>query len=222
MSAPDASPAGPRGGWLRGLGIGALVLLLGGLAFLGGLLATAAVRLYDRATADSSTTTVRPAAHVITAVRDLVRFETTTFHVERVIDLTEEQKRFYGMVPAQDAILLVAAADVTAGFDLSKLGDDDIEIDGDGRGVTLRLPAPEILSTELDPENTYVHTRKTDILARRREDLESRARAEAVRELRGAAERGGILLRARESGTRSMTALLRALGFERVEITFRD
>ncbi len=41
---------------------------------------------------------VRPTPSVITAVRDLARLETAEVHVEKVVDLTDRQSRFFGLI----------------------------------------------------------------------------------------------------------------------------
>jgi len=224
--APDASPPTPgsptsRPTWVRGLLIALLVAVLAGVAFFGGAVVSAGFGLFGALRESHEETTVRPQPSVVTAVRDLSRLETTSFHIERVIDLSEKQSRFWGWVESKDAILLVAAADITAGVDLSKLRDEDVRADPVQRTVKLTLPPPEILTTDLDNERTYVHTRNTDVLAVRKEDLESRARQEAEASLRDAALDGGILDRAKVSAEKSIEALLRSFGYEEVEIRWR-
>src|SRR6185503_8569356 len=58
---------------------------------------------------------------VITQVRELSRLEGVSYHVERVVDLKDEQRTLLGMVSANDAILLVASGEVVAGVDLAEL-----------------------------------------------------------------------------------------------------
>src|SRR4029453_16661700 len=65
--------------------------------------------------------TARPTASVIMAIRDLGRPETASYHIERVIDLRDRQERLFGLMQGEDAILLVAAADVIAGIDLTEM-----------------------------------------------------------------------------------------------------
>ena len=98
-----------------------------------------------------------------------------------------------GLIESEDALLLVAVANVTAGVDLQKLTADDIDVDKVSGRVRIQLPAPEILSAALDNEHTYVHTRRTGLLAQRKEDLETRARVEAERALIEAARQTWIL-----------------------------
>jgi Protein of unknown function (DUF4230) len=169
----------------------------------------------------SVTTTVRATPDVLRAVRDLARLESVSFHMERVIDLRETQQRAFGLLEAEDAILLVASADVTAGVDLSTLTDGDVVIDARRTHATLTLPHARVLSTRLDAEHTFVHSRTTDLFARRQEQLESRARREAERSLEAGAIEAGILRRAEENAARTLSGLVRALGVGVVEVRWR-
>jgi hypothetical protein len=166
-----------------------------------------------------SVTVIRPSADVVTAIRDLSRLESAQYHVERVLDLTDKQTRLFGLIEAKDAILLVAAGDVTAGIDLAELGPGDVVADPEARRARIVLPPPKILSAKLDNERTYVHTRTTDTLARRAESLETRARQEAERSIEEAARASGILERAGKNAARTVESLVRALGYTDVEVT---
>ena len=169
----------------------------------------------------SSVTVVRPTANVLSKIQELRRLESVSFHMERVIDLTEKQSQLFGLVESEDAILLIAVADVRAGVDLAKLGPGDVAVDIEKRMARIALPPAEIFGAALDGEKTYVHTRKTGVLARRRENLETRARQEAERTLAEAAREAGILARAEENATRAVRELVRSLGYERVEVSVR-
>jgi hypothetical protein len=168
--------------------------------------------------ASSAVTVVRPLPNVLLAVRDLARLETVSFHMERVIDLSEKQSRLFGLVESEDAILLIAVADVVAGVDLQKIGEGEIQFDAQRKTAKVTLPKAEIFHVALDNEHTYVHTRKTGLLARRQETLESRARAEAERTLTEAAKEAGIQRQAAENARRVVERLVRSLGYEQVEI----
>jgi len=193
----------------------ATVMLAAGLSF------WVALRLHvlTLPAMSSEQTLVRPLPNVLLAVRDLARIESVSFHMERVIDLTEKQSRLFGLIESQDAILLVAVADVSAGIDLGKLAASDVDADPKTRYVRVRLPAPEIFHVTFDKEHTYVHSRNTDLLARRKENLETKARNEAESALLDAAREAGILQRAGENARRVVEGLARSLGYEDVEVT---
>ena len=169
----------------------------------------------------SSVTIVHPTPNVLIAVKDLARLESASFHMERVIDLTDKQSHLFGLVQSEDAILLVAVADVSAGVDLQQLKADDIVVDAAEKRVTLTLPAPEVFHAELDNSKTYVHTRHTGALAARKENLETRARQEAEHSLIEAALQAGLLSRASENARRAVEGLVRGLGYSQVEVSVR-
>jgi len=169
----------------------------------------------------SSVTIVQPTANVLLAVKDLARLESASFHMERVIDLTDKQSMLFGLVQSEDAILLVAVADVSAGVDLLQLKADDIVVEAPQKRVTLTLPAPEVFHAELDNSKTYVHNRHTGALATRKENLETRARQEAERSLIEAALQAGLLARASDNARRAVEGLVRGLGYEQVEVKVR-
>jgi hypothetical protein len=156
---------------------------------------------------------------VLLAVRSLSRLETVAYHMERVIDLKHRQPRMFGLVGAEDWILLIAVGDVIAGIDLAKLRDGDVIVEekpGERR-VRIRLPAAEVLSASLDNKRTYVHTRKTDMMADRSDQIETRARRLAEDSIREGALSSGILERARQGAEQTLSVLIRSLGFDQVE-----
>jgi Protein of unknown function (DUF4230) len=169
----------------------------------------------------SSVTVVRPTPDVLVAVRDLARLESASFHMERVIDLSDKQSKMWGLINTEDAILLVAVAEVTAGIDLQKLTAADVTVDPARRTARIELPAPEVLHAALDNDKTYVHSRKTGTLAERHENLESRARKEAERTLIESAQQAGLLKRAAENARRTVEALVHSLGYDKVEVSVR-
>jgi len=171
--------------------------------------------------ASSSVTVVRATPDVLIAVRDLARLESASFHMERVIDLSDKQSKLWGMINTEDAILLVAVAEVSAGIDLQKLTAADVVVDPARRTARINLPAPELLHAALDNDKTYVHSRKTGTLADRRDNLETRARQEAERTLVESARQAGLLNRAADNARRTVEALVHSLGYDSVEVTVR-
>ena len=164
----------------------------------------------------SSAIEVKPTPNVIVAVRDLARLETADYHIERVIELADAQSRFFGLLRAKDALLLVAVGDVVAGIDLAKLADSDVTVDWPKHAVRIHLPAAEVFSVAIDNARTHVVSRETDAFATRQEALEGRARSEAEGSMRAASIEAGVLDRAKASGERAVRDLLRALGFETI------
>ncbi|MET0285512.1 MAG: DUF4230 domain-containing protein [Polyangiales bacterium] len=213
------SPPGRR--WVL-LGIAVAVVAVA--AFAGSMLTTFAVQMFagKSLAASTVTTEVRGGAAVISAIRDLATLESASYHMERVIDLRDRQSHLFGLFESQDAILLVAAADVVAGIDLQSMRDGDITFDDVRHTAWVTLPQPIILSSRLDSDNTYVHSRRTDQLAVPAHNLETRARQVAEQTLRDAAIDAGLLARARGNASVTIKTLLHSLGFESVEVAFRS
>lgn len=169
--------------------------------------------------ATTTATVVRSQPNVLVAITDLARLESVSFHMERVIDLSEKQSRLFGLVQGEDAILLVAVAEISAGIDLGKMSNRDVTTSADLSRAEVHLPAPEIFHVALDNSHTYVHSRKTDLLARRQEALESRARSEAEKVLLDGAKEAGILRQAGDNARRVVEGLVRSLGYREVVVT---
>ena len=212
-SRPPAAPAVFRGPPLWPV-VGVLALLAAG---------TLAYLVTSRAPPKDlgDTITTKPSATLLVAVREVGRLETTEVRVEKVIDLTDTQSHFFGLVEGTDAILLVAAGDARLGVDLDKLGEGDVEIDPTTKVATIRLPPIEVLSTELDEQRTYVYSRETSVLAKRNEHLETKARQEAVAAIAKAATEGDVQIRARAQAERELRSLATALGASDVKFVWR-
>jgi len=167
-------------------------------------------------------TSVRSTPSVVVAVRDLARLESAEYHVERVIDVRDRQSLLFGLIKTQDAILLVAVGEVSAGVDLADLRDGDVVADPGHGTARITLPPARVLLTRLDNERTWVYSRTTDLLAQRHEDLETRARQEAERTLERSAIESGIIARARTNAENTVAALVHSLGYANVTVTTRD
>ncbi|HEX7190858.1 MAG TPA: DUF4230 domain-containing protein [Thermoanaerobaculia bacterium] len=155
---------------------------------------------------------------IVTRVQSLNRLETVAMRITHVATV----KQTYKWVPdalGGDTLTLLAAGDVIAGFDFSKLTEDDVTRDASG-GVVLHLPAPEILVTRLDNSATRVINRNTGMLRREDPDMESRARVHVENMIRDEALKNGILKQAEDNGQKVLAELLHTLGFQRVRFMF--
>lgn len=152
---------------------------------------------------------------VIKQIRSLNRLETSTYTIEKVIDAGTNGNQLRQFLFG-DRILLIAHGEAIAGFDLSKVKDSDIRVEKDT--LRVNLPAPEILVTKLDNDQTRVYDRRQGLLTKGNSNLESAARQEAETVIRDAACKGGILNEAEKNGRNQLTALFKSLGFVTVVI----
>jgi uncharacterized protein DUF4230 len=155
---------------------------------------------------------------IVTHIRSLNRLETAEMRITHVSRI----KQGYKWVPDSiggDELTLLAAGDVIAGFDFSKLSANDITRDATG-GVILHLPAPEILVTRIDNQATRVINRNTGMLRREDPEMETRARAHVETMIHDEALKNGILKMAEDNGEKVLAELLHTLGFQRVRFVF--
>jgi hypothetical protein len=153
-------------------------------------------------------------ATLVTQVRELNRLETASMRVLHIGRVTQS----YKMVPnalAGDEITFLAAGDVIAGIDLSRLRPQDVWRSPDGT-IHLRLPPPQILVTRVDNNESRVVSRKTGMLRRADVDLETRARQHAEANIRSEALKKGILPLAARNSEQKLAEFIRALGVEKV------
>ncbi len=152
---------------------------------------------------------------VVEGVRGLDRLATVRV-TESIIVTRESGGDFLDRLFSGEKVLVVATGDVEAGVDLSEIGDEDVQVRDDT--VTMRLPEPEILSANLDEEKTRVYDRDYSPLnLRPNDDLVEEARATAEERIEAAARENGILDTAETNAEDSIRALVKALGFEKVQ-----
>lgn len=153
-------------------------------------------------------------ATVVTQVRELSRLETAQMRVVHVGRVSQT----YKLVPnalGGDEITFLAAGEVIAGIDLSRIQQNDVWRSPDGT-INLRLPAPQILIARVDNKESRVIARKTGVLRRADVDLETRARQHAEENIRAESLKKGILTIAQQSGEKKMAEFLHTLGFEKI------
>lgn len=150
---------------------------------------------------------------VIKEMRELSKFETASFTIEKIIEAGTDNNAF-GDFLFGDQVLLIAHGEVVAGLDLSTIKDNAIKINGEE--IRAELPAPEILYVRIDNHQTRVYDRQQGILTKGDKDLESAARQAAEEEIRKAACQANILEQASGNARKQLTALFSTLGFKKI------
>lgn len=166
--------------------------------------------------ASDSVVKVKSSATVVHDLRELARLETLALHVEKVVDVTDEQRVLFGRVPAEDSLVFVAVGEVVLGVDLGRLAPGDVRYDASSRSAVVRLPPLETFSARLDEDRSYVHSRHTGLLATRNEKLEGDARRVAVSAFEKAAGESSLRQHAKQQTERALQALLHGFGVEHV------
>jgi len=151
---------------------------------------------------------------IVNEVRTLARLETIQYSVEKVITAQEGQGQLSALFG--DKLLFVAHGVVIAGIDLAKMNPQDIWIDN--HVLYVRLPAPEIFTSTLDNNKSYVYDRQTGLLSKGDTNLETQARQAAESEITKAALADGILNQAGINAQSYLTRLFAQLGYP--DVTF--
>lgn len=152
---------------------------------------------------------------VVKEIVALNRLETASFNIEKIIEAGSAGNSLQNILFG-DKILLIAHGQVIAGFDLSKISKENVEVSGEI--LNLQLPEPEILVTKLDSEKTRVYDRKLGWLTKGDSNLETGARLVAEQEIRRAACESRILDIATENLKKQFTAMFQGVGFKEVNI----
>jgi hypothetical protein len=152
---------------------------------------------------------------VVEKIRQLSRLETVDYSIDKIVE-GSRQNPYLPNFLVGDKLMLVAHGDVIAGVDLSQLQASDVAVDGSH--VRVRLPEAQVLSTRLDNAHTRVYSRSTGVLVEADPDLESEVRRAAEDQFTQAALADGLLDKAHQNARASVSALLRGLGFQRVDV----
>jgi hypothetical protein len=150
---------------------------------------------------------------ILKEVRPLRELVTVRYSIQKVAGLREDK------VPVgSESILLIVQAQVLGGVDLGQLRDKDIRMDRERR-VEIKLPAAKILHINLDEKNTKVWDRSKTWWTPwipYDNDLEKKARMQALDSVKQEAIEMGILLDAQINAQNMIRALLHPLGIQHV------
>ncbi|MFH8901289.1 DUF4230 domain-containing protein [Streptomyces coeruleorubidus] len=205
-------------GWAKV--VGALVLVL--VVFFAGILLSVIPGLKDLFGTDTHD---RSGPALLKSVQDLSRYDAASGNFQVVVDL-EKDAKFLPDAIRGTRTLYVGAGTVDAYVDLGKVGDDDVQVNGDRTSATLRLPHARLGRPALDPDRSYAVSKQRGLFDRLGDLFSDNPNGEqavqklAVRHIGDAAKESELTARA-ETNTRSMLeGLLRSLGFKEVRVTY--
>jgi hypothetical protein len=158
--------------------------------------------------------TVKPPT--IQEIQQMAELSTVKFSMSAEITDERVPDDFRANLGVKEELLLLAYGDVAAGFDLSKMDEGDIWVDG--TRIQLTLPPAEILYSRLDTERTRVIYYKKSIFVQRDIAMEGNAREEAEKAIREAALEQDILDHASKYGELFFANWLRSMGFTEVQV----
>jgi Protein of unknown function (DUF4230) len=218
---PPPPPPPPRGGspWTFLTVLLVILTLVGSVMWIRG-----AFPDFENPFAERTVDRTQPA--VLKAIQDVGEYRAATGNFEVIVDLEKDTR-----LPSEllgERTLFVAVGSVDAGIDLAGVDDDAVDVSDDRTAATITLPRARLYEAELDLGRSYVFERERGLLNRvgsvfsDDEGYEREVYAAAERRLDEAARASDELTGRAEENTRSMLeSLVRALGFERVDVRFR-
>ena len=162
---------------------------------------------------------------LLQSVRDLSRYEAATGTFQVIVDL-EHDAGFLPPAIVGERTLFVAVGSVDAYVDFSRVGDDAVTVTDDRRGATIRLPHAGLEKPNLDHQHSYVFAEQRGIVDRIRGFLDQAPNEQselyqlAERKIGDAAAQSTLRDRAETNARTMLQEMLRALGYERVTITY--
>jgi len=191
-----------------------------------GLLAAAAVVAVQLLGNPFQTKTVdRSLPPLLVELRDLADYHAAQGQFEVTID-REDDVSLLPSVIAGERVQYAALGSVDAVVDFGALTEAGIAMSADGGAVTVTLPQPRLGEPVLDLQHSHVMNRDRGVLNRigglfsDSPTSEHTLQSAAIEKIAAAADASGLRDRARESTRAMLSAMLGALGFERVTVTF--
>lgn len=159
-------------------------------------------------------------ATIVEEIRKISEFTTANYFEEYVLQeqkLVEKKKRNKSNEKSSyDEIVLTVNGKIRAGFDLSKVKDNDIKVNGDT--ISIKLPSPEILDVISNPSDYSIFEESGDW----QHDEIAAIQSRGTKKMLNNAYKHNILEKANNNGKDRITNLLTAFGFKVVNVTLSE
>ena len=155
-------------------------------------------------------------ANVVTGIRKISEFNIITFYEELVLSEKKEGKAFFGQINTSNEIVIVAKGKVRAGFDFSKMKENDIVATGDT--LTVNVPPAEIFDIIANPSDFDIFIEDGEWSHEEVTKIENRAKAKLEED----ALKGNILGKANEKGPELLVSFFKSFGFNVVNVNIKD
>lgn len=156
-------------------------------------------------------------ANVVEKIKEISEFTTACYYEEDVLKDSKVEKNeggFLGLIDMETSkeIVIIAKGKVRAGFDLSKVTEDKINIKNDTISIT--LPDPEIFDVIINPSDYEMYIEEGKWSHKEVTALQTNYRTQLLEKAKDA----GILNKAKESGKKRLESLFQTFGFSVVEL----
>lgn len=164
-------------------------------------------------------------ANVVTEIKKIAQFTSACFYEDLILKDSKASETLSGKVLntfskkdkplLEDQIVIVASGNVRAGFDLSKLTEQDVQIQDSV--LTVRIPKAEIFEVIVNPSGFDIYIEEGSWSHDQVTNVENKA----MKRLREDAVRDGLLEKATDLGVAKLTDLFKTFGFRDVVVTVK-
>ena len=160
--------------------------------------------------------TIDNTANVIEEIKKIGQFTSVCFYEEMVLsdNYLDTTKNLFGREQVNtNEIILIGKGRVRAGFDLAKVAEEDIIVQGDT--IMMTLPQTEIFDIITNPSDYEVEYEQGTWNNENLKPVKARGKAELEQD----AMNSNILEKAEENGLKRLEALFKTFGFNTVILT---
>jgi hypothetical protein len=164
---------------------------------------------------------------LLKSIEDLKVYKAASGNFQVLVDLEESAKGIPLLIKGERT-LFVAAGTVDAEVDFTTIDKGAIEVSADGRSARITLPEAHLTRAHIDPDRSYVFSRKRGLLDRLGSVLSDNPTSErqlyqlAEDRLEAAAAQSGLVEQAERNTRAMLESMLRSLGYRDVTVRFRD
>lgn len=165
---------------------------------------------------------IEDTANVVEEVKKISEFTTACYYEERVLKADRDdhitKKNIFKTTEkdVHNEIILTVKGTVRAGFDLSKLDEDDMVVRGDT--IAINLPQPEIFDVISNPSDYRIFEEEGKWSHEEIVEIQSNGKMETLNN----ALHSGILAKANKNGAIRVKELFASFGFSVVEVTLSE
>lgn len=175
--------------------------------------------------------TIDQTANVVTEIKKISEFTSACFYEEIVLKDAKASETTKGKAVnavtgllqkdkskavAKDELIIVANGKVRAGFNLSKLTDEDVIVKDSV--LTVNLPKAEIFDVIVNPSDFDIYIEEGKWSHDQVVTVENKAKAK----IEADAKKENILKKATDSGVKKLTELFRSFGYKDVVVNIKE
>ncbi|MEP7203053.1 MAG: DUF4230 domain-containing protein [Ilumatobacteraceae bacterium] len=199
---------------------------LGGVAVVAGVVVAGIIGFQLLDSPFSTVTKDHSPPPVLTELRDLSDFHAAQAQFEVTLDLEKDVKYIPSAI-AGERVQFIGVGTVDAVVDFNAIGAGAVQISDDAKSVIVTLPSAYAMDPVLDHDESHVMNRDRGLFNRIAGVFNDNPTSEAslydaaMKKMADSARQTDLLDRAQEHTTFVLTSMLKAMGFEKIDIVFQ-